>query len=76
MYLSQKSAYIKLGQNLQKLRHERGLTQQCLSKKCEKVDRAKISDIENAKEDFMFSTLLNLCKGLEVSLYEVIKDVT
>ena len=75
MYLSQKSAYVQLGQNLKRLRHERGLTQQSLSKKCEKIDRSKISDIENAKEDFMFSTLLNLCKGLEVSLYELIKDV-
>jgi len=75
MNLSQKPAYERLGRNLKKLRLERGLSQYALSKKCKKIDRSKISDIENAKEDFMFSTLLSLCEGLEVSLYELIKNI-
>lgn len=31
-------------------------------------DRSKISDIENGKEDFMLSTLLDIAEGLNVDL--------
>jgi len=65
--------YDRIGSNLKALRKKAGLTQQQLADKCEKVDRAKISDIENAKEDYMFSTLLEIAKGLGVTIEKLIK---
>lgn len=63
-----------IGKNVRHFRISRGLSQQALAVLCDKIDRSKISDIENAKEDFMMSTLLEICEGLEISLTEVIQD--
>jgi len=63
-----------IGKNVRHFRISRGLSQQALAVLCDKIDRSKISDIENAKEDFMMSTLLEICEGLEISLNEVIQD--
>ena len=46
-----KDVYGRIGSNLKSLRKKANLSQQQLADKCEKVDRAKISDIENAKEE-------------------------
>lgn len=59
-----KDIYQRIGVNVKKARKERGYTQEQLAKK-KKLDRSKISDIENGKEDFMFSTLLEIAEGLE-----------
>lgn len=59
-----KDIYERIGMNVRKARKERGYTQEQLAKK-KKLDRSKISDIENGKEDFMFSTLLEIAEGLE-----------
>lgn len=60
-----KSIFIAVGKRIKKLRKGKKLSQHELATKCE-VDRAKISTMENAKEDFMFTTFLEICKGLEV----------
>jgi transcriptional regulator with XRE-family HTH domain len=64
-----------IGNNIKRLRIEKGLSQQKLANNCDKVDRSKISDIENAKEDFMLSTLLEICLALEIDLIEITVDV-
>lgn len=43
-------------------------TQQQLADKVDKLDRAKISDIENGKEDFHFSTLLKIFDALDLEV--------
>lgn len=68
-----KKVYMRVGENLKALRKKAGLTQQQLADECEKIDRSKISDIENGKEDYMFSTLIEIAKGLGVSLEELMK---
>jgi len=67
--------YFKIiGKNVKRVRTEQGLSQQKLADKCDKVDRSKISDIENAKEDFMLSTLLEICEALSVNVTEITVD--
>ncbi|WP_051959847.1 helix-turn-helix domain-containing protein [Sphingobacterium sp. ML3W] len=62
-----------IGSNLKNKRIELKLSQQVLADKIPKMDRAKISDMENGKEDFVFSKLLKLCDALELTLTEVTK---
>lgn len=65
--------YKTIGDNLKKRRLQLGLSQQKLADKIPKMDRSKISDMENGKEDFYFSTLLNICEALEIDVEEVTK---
>ena len=60
-----KSIYKRIGVNIRNARKEIGLTQDQLARKSSKLDRSKISDMENGKEDFMFSTLLEIAEVLE-----------
>jgi len=66
--------YKKIGQSIKNKRLERGLTQQQLADKILKLDRAKISDMENGKDDFYFSTLIKVCDALETDLEFILKD--
>jgi transcriptional regulator with XRE-family HTH domain len=59
--------YKVIGTNVRFFRKKSGLIQQELAEKCA-VDRSKISDIENGKEDFMFSTLLAIAEGLNLDV--------
>jgi transcriptional regulator with XRE-family HTH domain len=65
--------YKNIGRNIKKTRKIKGLTQENLAAKS-KVDRAKISDMENGKEDYKLSTLLQVCKALEITLEEISQD--
>ncbi len=67
MRVENKTYFVILGENLKSIRKEKGLSQQELANRCN-VDRAKISDIESAKEDFFFETLIELSRGLQVEL--------
>ncbi|MBW3524331.1 helix-turn-helix transcriptional regulator [Chryseobacterium sp. NKUCC03_KSP] len=64
--------YKIIGSSLKKRRLEMNLTQSQLADLAGKMDRSKISDIENGKEDFLFSTLLKLCKALGVSVHDIL----
>ncbi|TDQ79086.1 helix-turn-helix transcriptional regulator [Sphingobacterium yanglingense] len=66
--------YTRVGKNLKKKRLIEGLTQDQLAKKIPKMDRSKISDMENGKEDFFFSTLLNVCDALNLTLEDATKE--
>ncbi|HEY0056941.1 MAG TPA: helix-turn-helix transcriptional regulator [Pedobacter sp.] len=67
-----KEHYQLIGNNLRRIRLEKGLSQQDLANRCD-VERAKISRIENASEDFMLSTLLELSIALEVPIDKLVK---
>lgn len=66
-----KEIYNAIGKNVKRFRNEKGWTQQQLADKCEDVTRAKVSKIENAYEDYMFSTLLEVCNALGKTLPEI-----
>lgn len=68
------SVYLAIGNNVKRFRTEKGLTQQQLSDKCDGVTRAKISKIENAYEDYMMSTLLEVGNALGKSLKEIAEE--
>lgn len=69
-----KDIYLEIGTLLRKKRKERDLSQQKLADKIGKFDRAKISDIENGKEDFVFSTLLKIFSALDLEVEIKVKS--
>lgn len=64
----------KIGNSIRIKRKELGLSQQELANKIPKLDRSKISDMENGKEDFVFSTLLKICNALNTTLEKLINN--
>lgn len=66
--------YTQLGSNIKKARLNRGWSQNELAKRCS-VNAAKISKIENAREDIMLSTILEITLALEVSLGELFEEI-
>ncbi|WP_313513789.1 helix-turn-helix transcriptional regulator [Sphingobacterium sp.] len=68
-----KNIYQRIGDNLKKERKKAVLTQDQLAQKTERLDKSKISNIENAKEDFMFSTLLELTNALEIEIEQLFR---
>lgn len=67
-------SFEKIGQLIRNKRLEKRLTQQQLADRIPKTDRAKISDMENGKEDFYFSTLLKICEALETDIEFFLKE--
>ena len=65
--------YKRIGVNLRRERKIAKLTQEQLAKKTTKLDKSKISDIENANEDYMFSTLLELAHALEIDIEKLVR---
>ena len=68
-----KADYVNIGNNLRRIRREKGYSQQVLSNMCD-VERAKISRIENASEDIKISTLLKITVALEVKLIDLVSE--
>ncbi|WP_409151814.1 helix-turn-helix domain-containing protein [Sphingobacterium sp. BS-2] len=71
-----KNIYQRIGDNLKKERKKALLTQNQLAQKTARLDKSKISNIENAKEDFMFSTLLELTNALEIEIDQLFRKKT
>lgn len=67
-------SFEKIGHLIRNKRLEKRLTQQQLADRIPKTDRAKISDMENGKEDFYFSTLLKICDALETDIEFFLKE--
>lgn len=57
----------KFGEHVKNLRLKSGLTQDDVVLNGSKITKATISDIENGKRNFAFTTLIDLAKGLNVS---------
>lgn len=66
--------YQNIGKNVKRFRKERGWTQQDLADNCEGVTREKVSKIENAYQDYMLSTMLEVCNALNKTLEEISKE--
>lgn len=66
--------YKRIGTNLRRERKIAKLTQEQLAKRTAKLDKSKISDIENANEDYMFSTLLELANALDIDIEKLISE--
>ncbi|MYZ60339.1 XRE family transcriptional regulator [Elizabethkingia anophelis] len=64
--------YKYIGAKIRERRLELNLTQEQLSEKIPKMDRSKISDMENGKEDFRFLTLLKVCDALHISIFDLL----
>lgn len=69
------SIYKKIGQVIKEKRKEKGLTQKQLADLIPKMDRAKISDMENGKEDFHVSTLIKISVALKTELQIILNDI-
>jgi len=54
----------KFGNHIKKIRTELNLSQDEVVLNSDKLIKATISDIENGKRNFSYSTLLDLAKGL------------
>ena len=65
-----KKHFILIGNNVREIKIKNGWTQDDLANRCS-VNSAKISKIENAREDYMMSTLIEISKALNVSLKEL-----
>jgi transcriptional regulator with XRE-family HTH domain len=65
--------HINLGKRIKELRLRQNWSQHELAKRCS-VNSAKISKIENAREDLMFSTILEISVALDVPLKELFED--
>lgn len=65
--------YIQIGQKLRDKRLHLKLSQEQLAAKIPKMDRSKISDMENGKEDYLFSTLLKVCNAMNISVFDILK---
>lgn len=64
--------YKALGIKIKKRRIELNIRQEELAEMTiPKVDRSKISDLENGKEDFYFSTILRICKALDIEFIDL-----
>lgn len=65
--------YDTIGKNVRNLRLEKNWTQEDLANRCS-VNAEQISRIENARRDYMFSTLLEICEALEVDILRIVSD--
>lgn len=68
-----KQHYELIGNNVREIRIKKGWTQEDLANRCS-VNSAKISKIENAREDFMLSTLIEIAKALNVNLKDIFQE--
>ncbi|KFF15732.1 helix-turn-helix domain-containing protein [Chryseobacterium sp. JM1] len=57
----------KFGEHVKDLRIKSGLTQDEVVLNSSKITKGTVSDIENGKRNFAFTTLIDLAKGLNVS---------
>lgn len=63
---------IKFGKHLQKLRKEKGLTQEKLSE-LSNIDRSYISDLERGLKNISIEKLEQLSKAFNVEIFELLK---
>ena len=64
----------RLGNNLKKLRTERGITQIEIAQTLGS-DRSFVSNIENGKTNPTLSTIANLAKALKIPVSDLFKEI-
>jgi DNA-binding Xre family transcriptional regulator len=62
--------YRTIGKNVRDLRLMKGWTQADLANRCS-INAEQVSRIENARRDYMHSTLLEVCDALDVSVIDI-----
>ncbi|WP_294302706.1 helix-turn-helix transcriptional regulator [uncultured Chryseobacterium sp.] len=67
MDILQEELLKKFGEHVKKIRLESGLTQDDVVLNSSKLTKGTVSDIENGKRNFAFTTLIDLAKGLNIS---------
>jgi transcriptional regulator with XRE-family HTH domain len=65
--------YKTIGNNVRELRLAKGWTQVELAIRCS-VNSEQVSRIENARRDYMHSTLLEVCDALGVNIFAIMKQ--
>jgi len=63
----------KFGEHVKRIRLESGLTQDDVVLNSSKITKGTVSDIENGKRNFAFTTLIDLAKGLNVQPKDLLK---
>lgn len=61
----------KFGEHVKNLRLKSGLTQDDIVLNSSKITKGTVSDIENGKRNFAFTTLIDLAKGLNITPREL-----
>lgn len=64
--------YQTIGKNVKALRTSKGWTQAELAHRCS-INAEQVSRIENARRDYMHSTLLEVSEALDVDILEIMK---
>lgn len=64
MEMNKEADLKKFGMHVKKIRTELGLSQDDVVLNSERLIKATVSDIENGKRNFSYTTLLDLAKGL------------
>lgn len=64
---------VSVGKNLRSARKKKKWSQEDLANRCENVNSAKISKMENAREDYNFTTLLEVCEALGEDVSDIVK---
>lgn len=67
-----KSESEKLGQNLKRIRTEKGISQNKIARTLD-IDRAFISNIENGKTNPTLATIAKIAKAIGVSIGELMR---
>lgn len=62
---------ISIGQKLIKFRTEKGLSQHELSNLCNKLDRGRISQMENGTLNYTIDSLHEITKGLGITIEDL-----
>lgn len=65
--------YKGLGKNMKATRLNLGLSQKKIAIRANNMDKSKISDMENGKEDFTFKTFLYVCSALEIAPTDLLR---
>ena len=72
--MEKKKYLIQLGIEIKKYRIAKHLSQEKLALKCE-FDRTYISLLERGKRNPSFYNLIKLCRGLEIQIHELLKEI-
>ena len=62
----------KFGEHVKSLRLKAGLSQDDVVLNSNKITKGTVSDIENGKRNFAFTTLIDLARGLNISPQELL----
>jgi len=69
--MDKKSALVRIGANIRKIREEKCISQQDLAAVCN-FEKSNMSRIEAGRTNLTVGTLLKICEALDVKLADVV----